>query len=399
MKDSIKRLRNLRKNNETSLHAQISAATRKTKLILSQGEVKTGKYPMGTFFTHDVEISIENPQGTVRMGQTRDGKEWQVIMPHHYGFFVGTKSQADGDPIDVFVGDSYDSEKVFIIDQFFDGKFDEHKVMIFFKDGESAIKGYRASFDSDWNGNGAFKELTWDQLKDWMQSGHTSEPLTGIATLRKIRRIQKSAELKDGDFVFPSVKAFPITDGQSVKNAIASFGRSRYRDKFGQFRKRLIAIARRKGLLEFIPSKWKREIIQSNLNLAKTFQSETQLMKGYEVGDKMYLFGVVLRPEVVDSQGHIVSKEVIKKAARQHLANHRGVGLRHKVMVTNRDVVLTQSFVNCSGRSILMHGIDVPDGAWVVEHEVLSPQLKDDVRRGVYRGYSVGGKINATSRE
>ena len=50
-----------------------------------------------------LDIAIENPKGSERKGVGKDGEEWSVAMPSHYGFVRRTEG-ADGDQVDVYVG-------------------------------------------------------------------------------------------------------------------------------------------------------------------------------------------------------------------------------------------------------------------------------------------------------
>ena len=50
-------------------------------------------------------INVENVRGSTRSGTDADGVVWSVRMPAHYGEFARTEG-ADGDPVDVFVGEA-----------------------------------------------------------------------------------------------------------------------------------------------------------------------------------------------------------------------------------------------------------------------------------------------------
>ena len=379
---------------ERDLADSIQLAAAKTDPLPSSKD-----YVQGTFSFRGLKIAIENPKGSVRIG-----RGWQCTAPAHYGYFIETFG-ADGDEVDVFVGEHINSDRIFIVNQQFNGIFDEHKVMIGFQSAEEAVATYRSAYEPGFIKTVNIEETDISGLKVWLKSPakkpyRSSVMAANFSALKKIQKYyigKRGKSLKSSDFVFPSVRAFPVTNFNDVKAAISSFGRSRFKDQYGLFKKRLIAIARRKGLLDAIPDKWKREAIQKRLSMFKEFRI-TNLAKGFEIGDQMFLFGVVLQPEVVDTQGHIISREVIKKAARRHTSSYRRVGLRHKGMVTSNDVVLTQSFINETESDLVMHGITIPVGAWAVEHEVLNPGIKEMVKSGHYNGYSVGGSILKTSK-
>ena len=57
-------------------------------------------------------------------------------------------------------------------------------------------------------------------------------------------------ELKDSDFVFSDERVFPIMTAQDVRDAVSSWGRYRGGKSFDEFKRRLTALARRKGFDE-----------------------------------------------------------------------------------------------------------------------------------------------------
>lgn len=132
------------------------------------GQKEAGNYKKGKVKLHGFDISIENPKGSTRTGTDPDGKEWSSKMKHHYGDIKGTTG-ADGDSIDVFIGDNPDSQKVFVVDQVDPGtgSFDEVKVMMGFNSLEDARKGYLSNYDKNWKGLGEISETTVDEFKAW----------------------------------------------------------------------------------------------------------------------------------------------------------------------------------------------------------------------------------------
>jgi hypothetical protein len=64
-------------------------------------------------------------------------------------------------------------------------------------------------------------------------------------------------DLKDNDFVFADTRTFPIKTSQDVKDAISSWGRYKGDRTFEDFKRRLKAIARKKGFESALPAGWK----------------------------------------------------------------------------------------------------------------------------------------------
>ena len=162
---------------ETSLSEQISTAsaevnTNPTEAQKEAGNFKKGHVQVGTF-----DITIEQPQGSIRRGKDANGKKWESKMHNTYGYFRGTEG-VDGDHIDVFLSndiDGWNGRKVFVVDQYNpDGTFDEHKVMLGFNDIDEAKSDYLANYEKGWE-NGRRIDVTPVNLEDfekWIGSSH-----------------------------------------------------------------------------------------------------------------------------------------------------------------------------------------------------------------------------------
>ncbi len=142
----------------------------------TEAQKEAGNYKKGKVRLHGLDISIENPKGSTRKGKDQDGKEWSSEMKHHYGDIKGTTG-ADGDSIDVFIGDKPESQKVFVVDQIDPktGEFDEVKVMMGFDDAEAAKSGYLSNYDKDWKGLGEITEASVEDFKAWTKRPRKSK--------------------------------------------------------------------------------------------------------------------------------------------------------------------------------------------------------------------------------
>ena len=142
----------------------------------TEAQKEAGNYKKGKVRLHGLDISIENPKGSTRKGKDQDGKEWSSEMKHHYGDIKGTTG-ADGDSIDVFIGDKPESQKVFVVDQIDPktGEFDEVKVMMGFDDAETAKSGYLSNYDKNWKGLGEITEASVEDFKAWTKRPRKSK--------------------------------------------------------------------------------------------------------------------------------------------------------------------------------------------------------------------------------
>lgn len=136
----------------------------------TDAQKEAGNYKKGHIKVDGLDITIEQPKGSVRSGKDRDGKEWSVTMNNTYGYIRGTKG-VDGDHIDVFLSDDTSQGNVYVVDQVNpDGSFDEHKVMYGFPDIESAKTAYMSNYEKDWKGLGNITEVSKEDFKKWIDS-------------------------------------------------------------------------------------------------------------------------------------------------------------------------------------------------------------------------------------
>ncbi|HDN9018221.1 TPA: hypothetical protein P2I16_000168 [Aeromonas salmonicida] len=159
---------------------QIEAARAEVAPEPTEAQKEAGNYKKGHLTLQGLDIALENPKGSTRSGTDQDGKAWQSTMAHDYGYIKRTLG-ADGDHVDVFIGDQPDSETVYVVDQVDPktGKFDEHKVMMGFADESSARAGYLVNYEKGWKGLGTIKAMPVEEFKVWVKEGDTTKPIDG----------------------------------------------------------------------------------------------------------------------------------------------------------------------------------------------------------------------------
>ncbi len=158
--------------------AQVEAARTEVNTEPTKAQKEAGNYKKGHLKLHGFDIALENPKGSTRLGTDQDGKVWQSTMAHDYGYIKRTEG-ADGDHIDVFIGDQPDSETVYVVDQVDPktGKFDEHKVMMGFADEQAARDCYLGNYEEGWTGLGAIKVMPMEEFKRWVKEGDMKSPI------------------------------------------------------------------------------------------------------------------------------------------------------------------------------------------------------------------------------
>lgn len=136
----------------------------------TDAQKEAGNYKKGHIKVDGLDITIEQPKGSIRRGTDANGKQWESEMHNTYGYIRGTES-VDGDHIDIFLSDNPTEGNVFVVDQVNkDGSFDEHKVMYGFSDMESARQAYLSNYEEGWQGLGNITEVSKEDFKAWIDS-------------------------------------------------------------------------------------------------------------------------------------------------------------------------------------------------------------------------------------
>lgn len=186
-KPSVAKVRELAAPVASEPAQRIEAARVEVALEPTEAQKEAGNYKKGHVKLQGLDIALENPKGSTRSGTDQDGKAWQSTMAHDYGYIKRTLG-ADGDHVDVFIGDKPDSETVYVVDQVDPktGKFDEHKVMMGFADEQAARAGYLGNYEAGWKGLGAIKAMPVEDFKRWVKEGDTTKPVA-----KKVRMSQQ----------------------------------------------------------------------------------------------------------------------------------------------------------------------------------------------------------------
>ena len=144
--------------------------SQKVDINPTEGQKEAGNYKMGHVKVDGMDITIENPKGSVRSGKDANGKEWSVTMNNTYGYIRGTRG-VDGDHIDIFLSDNPESGNVYVIDQVDQqtGMYDESKVMYGFNSIEEARDAYLSNYEKGWK-VGVISEVSKEEFKKWIES-------------------------------------------------------------------------------------------------------------------------------------------------------------------------------------------------------------------------------------
>jgi GGDEF domain-containing protein len=176
----------------------------------TQAQKEAGNYKVGRTKISGLDVSIENPDGSLRKGVDPDGKAWERPMRGHYGYVKGVKARApDKEHIDVNIktGTAEDyAGDVYVINQIDPktGKFDEPKVYIGYASQKEAEDAYRSNYDPSWNGMGSIAQLPLPKFKEMLNDEKAFlKPLNDTSTQQgesneaaDTRRIGENQELQ-----------------------------------------------------------------------------------------------------------------------------------------------------------------------------------------------------------
>jgi hypothetical protein len=143
----------------------------------TQEQLENNDYQTGSLRFAGLPVEIENPKGSDRKGTDANGVEWRTRMNHHYGYIYGSQG-ADGDEVDVFLGENEKPKYAYVINQVDpdSGAFDEHKVMLGFHSPSEAKQAYLSNYSDDWSGLGAVVPMLMADFMEWIYSPAAALP-------------------------------------------------------------------------------------------------------------------------------------------------------------------------------------------------------------------------------
>lgn len=182
----------------------------------TDAQKKAGNYEMGHVKIGGMDITIENPAGSVRSGTDKDGEKWEVTMKSHYGYLKGTKGK-DGDHIDIFIEEGTPEDfsgPVYVVNQINqDGEFDEHKAVMgpSINTADKARAAYLANYSPGWHGDGSIAYFpNVDLFKKWASASQRRAPAkTPIMSDKKA----------DTETVNPAPSSTPAPESTGVADA------------------------------------------------------------------------------------------------------------------------------------------------------------------------------------
>jgi hypothetical protein len=109
--------------------------------------------------------------------------------------------------------------------------------------------------------------------------------------------------------------------------------------------------------------------------------------------DECYILGVVLEPDVVDSQGDIYSEEEVRKASEYFMEYARELGLMHKMALPTDKIKILENYI--APVDFELNGQSVRKGTWLLAARIIDADLWKQVKAGQLTGWSIEGSAFA----
>lgn len=114
-------------------------------------------------------------------------------------------------------------------------------------------------------------------------------------------------------------------------------------------------------------------------------------MRLCKTDEERFVLGIVLEPDVVDSQTDFYSAEDVRKAAHRFMEEYEQLGTQHQEIVTGKLRVL-ESYVAPSDFEV--GDQKVKKGSWVLAIRAVDDELWSQIKKGSFTGFSIGGFAN-----
>jgi hypothetical protein len=368
-----------------------------------------------------IPIVIDRPVGFVQSGKSPAGIEWSRTYAVPYGFIEGTDG-GDGEGLDVFVGPDHESASAFWVRQVFpDGSFDEWKLLVGFGARATALSVYLDHVPAQFFGGmletdvGTVRALLGSRAavakalriaSAGLDSMHHS---AAVAFEGWSGRVEKAIGGSAGDL---ALQAGPPNEWSG---AIAGLLGSRLQeieaiwaamteDEYAiaetawsvAFQEEDETTARRvrAAALDLLRKRPELGAMLDREPVAKEWLGRgfARVTKAEQEEERTVL-GIVLEPDVVDSQDDTYSADEIRDTAHLFMEFYRNIGLQHRALV-NRSVKLVESYL--APIDMTIGGQAVRAGTWLMKVRVDDPDLWARVKAGDFTGFSIGGLATKT---
>jgi len=377
--------------------------------FLKQGASKTIDF-------QGLSIHIDRPKGFVQTGKDENGNEWSREYQLDYGFLPRTQG-GDGMELDVFVGPSFESERVFWVTQNkADGSFDEYKIFVGFDSPAAAREAYTSHIPARFYGGMAEVPLAQVKALTNVDPVTLSKRLTACAvqkvngvSLDEVRRAVGVAL----DDAYPkdttSSSGAPYNWVEDLYPDAAIFSRDGVLQQVGYtyangsatldgncvpVMRTYVPVAEGAGTapaaMQMHAKRTKKAVAEAAEQVSKT---ALRIATTKAEGEEQYVLGIVLEPDVVDAQDDTYSADEVRKASERFMEMHRNMGLMHQQKVNDKVQILENYLAPCD---MQIGGQAVKKGTWLMGVRVKDASLWSAVKSGELTGFSIGGSAIRT---
>jgi len=123
----------------------------------------------------------------------------------------------------------------------------------------------------------------------------------------------------------------------------------------------------------------------------KEFNVKLLEMTGEEV------FGIVFSPNEKDADNDEMDASVIAAACYEYNTFFRNTMYRHKLPLTQDQVVLLESYI--APIDMKVNEMEIKAGSWLQRWQIKDPALKEQIKKGEIVGFSLGGFVLAAAND
>lgn len=349
-----------------------------------------------------IKVSIDRPKGFTQTGKDADGNEWSRTYVNDYGFIPRTNG-GDGGSLDVFMGPSEKSDRVYWVEQKkADGSFDEFKLFLGFDSSSEVLNVFKAHIPIRFFGD--MSEMTVAQMKALLNLEFAEVAKSVRAAIRKISGVSFN-QVRDAVNAALD-ETFPREDGTAC-SPCGYYVEDLFDDKAVFYREGkcyAIAYTYQNGLASLsgeplqVQRSWQVVGSGETLKAKKKPVACSEAEKAVSSlivkralrkdGEQKYVLGIVLEPDIVDAQKDTYTAEEIRGAFEKYAEEYRNVGLMHK-QVINEKVSIVENYI--SPADFQMGDVLIKKGTWLMGVRVNDPTLWAACKEGSITGFSIGG--------
>lgn len=126
---------------------------------------------------------------------------------------------------------------------------------------------------------------------------------------------------------------------------------------------------------------------------AESLLTKKREMRIFKTEEERFVLGIVLEPEIKDSQGDIYSEDEVRKAAHGFMADFQNIGLMHRTIINGKAQILETYLAPAT---FTIGDQEVKKGTWMFGVRVSDDDLWAEVLDKELTGFSIGGSAVRT---